>query len=607
MFRDYVQNIIKSSMNEINANVALSMIYGDTLNLDENIQEDFDTIGVSHLMSVSGTHITSFIIIVNTILRIKINSKNMKNKDRKSVNIVKCILQIVSICIYIIFTGAGISVMRAGIMLIISIICDVLGKKKNKYKVFSITFFIIMLHNPYSIFNTGARLSFLATLGIILFGKYIANILLKLTDNIKNEIIKKIAEYIISNIAITVSVQMLIIPIQIQSFNKLPFPVIIPNLVLGFISTPIRIIGTIGIMLSFIPKLSCKIFSVLELIVKALVYTAKVFKNISFSISIVSQPLVFFVLYYILILSIFIYLKINNIQNKEEKYNFNKLLKCLKNFQIIQITILLIMLIILNIYSVYFSEYVYFFNVQQGDMSYIKSKTSSVIVDIGSLKSNLAFNTISNYFKISNLKEVDAVVISHMHKDHVNGLQSFVQKYKVGIVIYSIPKEDSNDYKAFKEMLIKYNIKSRQVKKGDIINVGDISIEVLFPENNYIESVDEVNANSLVCKITVNNKHLLYMGDASYETEEKIIKESVNRLQENEKLHNIYILKVGHHGSKTATSGYFIQNIQPQNAVISAHKKYYGHPHDNTINILKENNVYTYMTEKQGAIKFRLN
>ena len=618
MFKSHVQNIIQTSMSQTNANVAMSIIYGDTTELDENIKEEFESIGISHLMSVSGTHITSFMIVITLMFRI--NNKQNKQKNRKSKvnnklqsnkNIIKQVIQIIGICLYITFTGFSISVVRAGIMLIISIICDMLNISKNKYKAMLITLLIILIINPYVIFNTGMSLSFLATLGIILFSKHITKLFERLANNIKKDFVKNIVTYIIDNIAITISVQIMIIPIQIQTFNKLPFPVVIPNLIMGMISTPIRVLGTVGIILSFVPFLSCKIFSVIEIFIKILLKVSNVFKTISFSVSMVSMPVVFFVLYYIFVLSIFVYFKIKNIQDINIKNNnnilnkdikFNKSLKYIKIFVVTLAILLIAIVILLNIYSIYFSEYVYFFNVEQGDMSYVKSGSSSVIVDIGSMSNNLAFNTISNYFKISNLERVNAVIISHMHKDHINGLEHFLQKYKVGTVIYSKPKTITQNYTDFEQILTKYNVNKEEVKGGDIIELGKIKIQILLPEDEYIESDDEENANSLICKITVEDKQLLYMGDASAETERKLLQQGTDTLN----LSNMYVLKVGHHGSKTATSNEFIQTIQPQNAVISALKKYYGHPHEQTINTLKENNVYTYLTEKQGAIKFSL-
>lgn len=601
MFKEHVKNLILSSMSETNANVAMSMIYGDTTNLDETIQEDFENIGVSHLMSVSGTHITSYMLVVNLILRQ--NKSNEKEKNKKNENNgkvkIKCIIQIFSICLYIVFTGFSVSVLRAGIMLIIYIITDMFNINKSKYIAMLIALLVILLIVPYAIFNVGMQLSFLATLGIIMFTKYINYGLSTIAQKIKNNIAKKAISFLIENISITMAVQLLIIPIQINAFNKLPFPVIFPNLIMGIISLPIRIGGTIGIMLSFIPSISSKMFSFVELFVKLLLNTIEIFKMFAFNISTVSQPAIFSVIYYIFVFCIYIYLKLKNIsKDKEGKYNYKKLLKYLKVFVTILLILIITMAIFLNIYSIYFSEYVYFFNVEQGDMSYIKSKEESVIVDIGSLRDGIAFNTISNYFKVSNLTKVNVIIISHMHKDHINGLEKFLQKYEVGTIIYTKPNTINEAYINFKNMLRKYNVEAKEVKEGEILSIGKIKIEVLLPDNEYIKN-DEVNANSLVCKITINDKELLYMGDANKEAEEKLINKKLN-------VDNIYVLKVGHHGSKTATSREFIQKIKPKHAVISALKKYYGHPHESTIDTLKYNKVYTYLTELQGAIKFSL-
>ena len=608
-FKEYIQSIIQRCMNDTNANVAISMIYGDRTDLEESIKEDFETIGVSHLMSVSGTHITSFMVIINILItgkrkETRIRSRRNKDKNkRKIIFITKGIVQIFSILIYRVFTGFSVSAMRAGIMLIISIIYDMLNKTKNKYMGLIIALVVILFISPYSIFSVGMQLSFLASLGIIVFWKDVSKILCKVTHNIQNKILKKIAEYILENVAITVSVQLMIIPIQMESFNRIPFPIIIPNLILGLISIPIRILGTSAIMLSFIPAISSKIFLITEVFVKLLIKTVNIFRKVSFGINVVSMPIIFFVLYYLFVFILAIYFKLKNVVGKSKnnniKFNLNRLIKYVKTTIILLVICVIACIIVINFYTVDISKYVYFFNVEQGDMSYIKYGKDGIIVDIGSMREGLAFNTISNYFRSNNITKVDAIVISHMHKDHINGLESFLKKYKVGQVIYAKPKETSKSYIEFFKLLDKYGVTKNQVKAGDIITIGEIRIDILHPDNKYINSDDEENTNSLVCKVTVNNKELLYMGDGSTETEEKLLKQNCN-------MDNIYVLKVGHHGSKTATSNTFIEKVNPQNAIISALKKYYGHPHQNTIDTLKQNKVWIYLTEKQGAIKFSL-
>lgn len=608
-FKEYVQNIIQSSMNIPNSNVAISMIYGNKVDLDEDIKRDLDTIGVSHLMSVSGTHITSFMLVINIILGLNKGKRKSRNVQRKHNNmrrtsvIIKGIVQIICILTYMVFVGIGVSVLRAGIMLIVSVLYNMFGKRNRKYIGVIISLCVVLFVSPYSIFNTGMQLSFLASLGIIVFWKEFTKIFCKTVNNISNKIIRKIVEYILENIAITVAVQLVIVPIQIQVFNKLPVPIILPNLILGIISVPIRIIGTFGIILFFIPILASKLFRITEIFVVFLIKAVNIFKEFSFGINLVSMPAIFFVIYYLFVGLLALYLKIKRMvgitERMRTKFDFERTIKYIKILIILLLVSVIGFVILLNVHTIYISKYVYFFNVEQGDMSYIKYKKASVLVDIGCMREGIAFNTISNYFKANNITRVDAIVISHMHKDHINGLEKFLEKYKVGQVIYAKPKHTSENYEYFLNVLDKYNITKKQVKSGDRITIGKIEINILLPDTKYIQSEDEENANSLVCKISVNKKELLYMGDGSMETEEKLLSKNYN-------IGNVYILKVGHHGSKTATSEAFIQKVKPQNAVISAHKRYYGHPHENTIDTLKQNNVWLYLTEKHGAIKFSL-
>ena len=602
IFKTYIKKLVINSMDIKYANIAVAMVYGQTLELDEDIKTEFEQIGVSHLMSVSGTHITSFILIINVLFNInkKNNAKNGKKKQiNKLTKIIKGIMQIICICIYIVFTDFGVSVLRAGIMLIINIIYEILDKKKEKYKALATTFLIILFNCPFSIFNVGMQLSFLATLGIIMFFSNILSIFNKVTKKSKSKIAKRIFYTVSSSISVTLAVQLMIFPIQIQAFNSIPFPIIMPNLVLGILSVPIRGLGTVGIMVSFIPKLSVIIFKIIQIFVKLVIFFTDIFTKCTFEINCIDMPMGFFLLYYFTVFMLYIIINLNKQKRKNNIATLNRILSILRRIEIICIIILIIMVVYLNIYSVYVSEYVYFFNVEQGEMSYVKSGQDSVIVDIGSIKNGTAYNVISNYFESNNLNQVDAVIISHLHQDHINGLQKLLQEYEITNVIYVKPKTRDKTYIKFEQMLNSCGVNKVEVKQGSIINIGRITIEVLSPPLEYIQAKDEVNSNSLACKIIVKDKQILYMGDATIETEERLIKEYKD-------IGKIYILKVGHHGSKTATSDRFIQQIKPQNAVISSFKKYYGHPHKQVIDVLKKYNVYIYLTENQGAIKFKI-
>ncbi len=95
----------------------------------------------------------------------------------------------------------------------------------------------------------------------------------------------------------------------------------------------------------------------------------------------------------------------------------------------------------------------------------------------------------------------------------------------------------------------------------------------------------------------INQHKILLMGDASIEREKDII--------ENYNLNNIEILKVGHHGSKTSSSKFFLKAINPKYSIISVGKNNrYGHPNKEVLDNLKESKIYR--TDKDGSIMFEI-
>lgn len=149
------------------------------------------------------------------------------------------------------------------------------------------------------------------------------------------------------------------------------------------------------------------------------------------------------------------------------------------------------------------------------------------------------------------------------------------------------------------------------VSGNDKLKIGNIQINILSPPKDIqVESDDIANANSIISLISVSKENYLFMGDATKETEKYLINNIYNIKEANErmdiinKLSNLYVLQIGHHGSKTSTSEYFLNNIKTKNAIISSKRQMYGHPAKETLNILKKYNIRYYITEYKGALKF---
>ena len=145
--------------------IVKGLILGDTTNLEENLKANFQIANISHVLAVSGMHVIYIIIGIEFALK-KILGKRTTNY-----------IVIVSLLFYMCITGFTSSIVRAGIMAIINILTFLLYRKKDIWSSIAISLFIILIENPYAITGIGLQLSYLGTIGIILFNKSIKQFL----------------------------------------------------------------------------------------------------------------------------------------------------------------------------------------------------------------------------------------------------------------------------------------------------------------------------------------------------------------------------------------------------------------------------------------------
>ena len=595
IYREYLGNILDKHMEDKYSSVAKSIVYGDTLDISEDVKMDFEKAGVSHIMAISGSNIVGLVSVITIILNTFKLNKNVGN-----------VLSMMVIIIYIMLAGASLSTLRAGIM---CIICSLQrlekaksGKDNSTCINLLITVIIIMIYAPFSIYNIGFILSVLATLGIVMFSPYFTILKEKIILRIKNKVLKRIIDMLLTNLFLTLSVQVLILPVQINSFNTISLTSILSNVFCSLISSIITVIGSIYICFSWLPIVSYILAKLLSVCIMLLLFIINLLKNIPLEFGVMDLNIFAILTYYIFIFLAYLRLYLTKVYSKR-KLN-------LKKYTIVQfacICLVLFFIVFSNIYFKYLDNYISFFNVGQGELSLIKNKENMVIVDIGSIKSTLAYNSINGYFKMKNIKGVDAIILSHMHTDHINGLESFVKEYTVKKIIYAKPFSVTDEYINFLRIVEEYDLEIIEAKAGNEFVFGEILVQILLPDVDEIFSKEDkegLNTNSLVCKISVKDKDVLYMGDATYDTEKSLL-EKYNK--SGNMLYDIEVLKIGHHGSKTSTSEEYVKVILPKYGVISSKEKYYGHPHKDVIEILKENKVQIYITEKVGYIKFNMN
>jgi competence protein ComEC len=227
---------------------------------------------------------------------------------------------------------------------------------------------------------------------------------------------------------------------------------------------------------------------------------------------------------------------------------------------------------------------VHFIDVGQGDSIFIDTSNRDVLIDGGSAT---ASQTVIDYLDYLNITHIHLVIATHMHEDHIGGLVPILNStITIDEILVNNQTHTSNTYNKFITLAQTHNLTIAQ--RGQTFTLTETANLTVYNPVQPLEFSD-LNDNSIVVKLQVCSKSFLFTGDAEEDAEQSMISAAVN-LQSD-------VLKVGHHGSNTATSQAFLDLVSPSYAIISAgENNSYGHPHEETMQKLLAKGVTIYGT-----------
>ena len=558
--RNIILDRIKNNNENTNFQILNAVLVGDKTSLEKEIKDSFRISNLSHMLAISGAHF-GFIIIFCTFLVKRLKFKRLGQ-----------IITIFLIVFFMTLTGMTPSVVRAGIMALISILSSILKRKTDIYTSLAIALFIQIINNPYVIFDVGLQLSFGGVLGIALFTKPI------------EEKLNRIKELKINSaLAVTLGANIIIMPIMMYQFSTISLTFVISNLLAGSLLGAIMILGFVSIILNIKP-----LYFVLNLLVSLFSKIADICSKLPLSLIYIKTPslIQIFLIYLIIFLFYLIFTGRLNL------------------FRIKQIIIsFLIIIFILNYRIPNNNLIIHFIDVGQGDSCLMLHKGYVIMIDGGGStdsKYDIGENTLVPYLLARKINKIDYLIVSHFDSDHAQGFIFVLKHLKVKNVILPIQASNSSLYQNFISICQAKKINVIYLRRGDLFNIGDLKFETLHPGKNFI-SENAMNNNSLVLRLDFFNTSLLFTGDIEAIAEQELVSKCKLKL-------DVDILKVGHHGSNTSSIESFLGAVSPNIALIGvgADNKF-GHPGEEVIKRLKERKVNIFRTDLNGEITIEIN
>lgn len=536
IFYHLKNSVLKQIQKSKNEKYLRTFLLGDKTLLDEDIIESYQKNGVSHLFAVSGMHISLFAAILSWIFQ--------KFKHRH-------LILSIFFCFYAFLTGFTPSILRATILFICS------SNKRKPIYILIILSFVLILYNPFTIYDAGFLFSFIISGYLLLFGKKM--------EKIQNPILRL---WLTSFFCFLVS-----IPISIISFHEIYWFSSIFNIF--FVPLVSYLVFPLTLLTFIFPFLDI-LLEIAIVLMEKMSYFCNIF---SFSTSMYDMPIVVFLLYYVLITATLIKPKVS-------------ILLCL---------VLMIHIFYKNLDN---HDYITMLDVGQGDSILLElSHNRNILVDTGGVLSyekeawqmrkketNMAKNKIIPYLKSRGIGSLEVLVLTHGDVDHLGEALHLLERFKVKQVIMNSGYNNSYENKII-EYCENHKISYQQISRKTI-QIAKQTFSFLNDKDNENE-----NEDSLIFYTQLKGKNILFMGDAGKESEQEIL--------ESYQLPAMDILKVGHHGSRNSSSESFIKIIQPKYAIIGVGKNNrYKHPHEETLELLTNSQIYR--TDINGSIQIKL-
>lgn len=542
---------------------------GDKSAMDDGDYLAMQETGLAHLFAVSGLH-CAFLV---TLLALLISRRQR----------LLCAVTIPLLLFYMVMVGMSPSVVRACIMQIFLLIAPLFRRGSDPLTSLAAALLVILLYNPFAAASVSLQLSFSATLGMVLLSPRLYKLLTGWYKG-KCRPLRTALCFVAANLSATLSAVVFTAPLTAWYFRI--FVLVAP--LSSLLAVPAAgwsfMAAFVTVLLGFVwLPLASLLGWISWALARYILWIANGMMSWRYHAVYFTNP---YLVYWLLFLYA-AFIGCAATPDGKRKYLLASALSVLTLMAAIWVNRQDYQYGVLTALTL---------DVGQGESVILTSGGETALVDCGSSNSykdpgGLAADTLHSM----GVRELSAVVVTHYHADHTNGMYEVLRR----IPVQTIYLPDIEDEYGVRERLVSLaeekGAQVTYVTKETADTLGDTVLTIYPP----VQSGGDLNELGLTALASAGDFDLLITGDMSGSTEKKLV--------ETYALPDIEVLVVSHHGSRYSSNIRFLKSVMPEAAVISVGDNNYGHPSEETLQRLLAVGADIWRTDQQGTIRITVN
>ena len=602
-WRERIRQAFLASTHGPGSAILQAMVLGEEGGLTDEIRDQFMAAGVTHIISISGSHLGMLAILCFGLVRVLMRFLPERTYLLLTMHVdpkkVAALMTLPLVVFYTLLAGGQVATVRSLMMITAALAAILLDRENTLLHSLAAAALLILIVGPQALFDISFQLSFVSVLSI----GYIVVLWNELGIKAPNTF-HKLRNGMVLLIIISFTTSLATGPLVAHYFNQVSFAGIISNIIVvpfaGMVVVPLGLFsGVLSLFTHHLPLAALNQF-----IADLFISTVAFFSRLPFAEFHPPSPgIVWLLCYGVLVLVSAGLIRAGLL------YRFNPLEYSARTSRAAIIVVALAGTFLVAVTTHPFllakrAVEVSFPDVGQGDSAYIKfSSGENILIDGGGTyddRFDIGRRILAPYLWNKGVRRLDLVILSHPHPDHMNGLKFILKKFDVTEVWTHGRDTDLPGYDEFNRVIAERSISRKFVSADDPpVQLGGVELRVLHPargfHNHERQAYAAENDRSLVVRIAFHDLALLFTGDIGTEAERDLIKRR--------QYLKCDLLKVPHHGSKSSSSEGFVSAVRPPAAVVTVGRgNPYHHPSDDVLERYENNGAGIYRTDRDGAI-----